>query len=530
MARKRSPIPELADRLSQFSDRGLEQLELLVKWSLWSKGDIRWLLLDYQQDLYDKWYEHDDGIVVSNVSRQAGKSFTWLLIAVEKCLRADMEDKPISVLFCAPGKAQAMDIFDNAVDKLMATCPPWLRPKVDRNKKMIKFHGGSTIKIIGTDDKNLRRRTRGISAHFVVLDEAGFMLDLEDFLKSVILPMFNKTRNGNPCIAISSTPPEEHDHYFIYLANEAKRTQRYFMLRADEIFSAEQFEKIKQNYHVRTPDGEIIKDATEDPKFRREYLCEFSALTDKLVLKDWPLVKKYSVVTPVEYGEFEAKRAAKKFGFIPERYRMPQDFEPYVMFDYGYFDHSGVLFGFVDYELGWLIIQDELFFKEKTAPEAADLIIKKCRTLWPHKDIAEDIKYYCDPGVQSEDRIVQIRKDTGIRFMRANTRGKSDVKGNLGQISRFINLISAGKVRIFDHCQFTINTFDKAQWVFTRAGKRQDDFIRTDELGHCDLLASAILLNSTVKWKKVPLPNSGNPMMTSTFNTGANEWLKLKRK
>ena len=55
-----------------------------------------------------------------------------------------------------------------------------------------------------------------------------------------------------------------------------------------------------------------------------------------------------------------------------------------------------------------------------------------------------------------------------------------------------------------NNCINLINVLEKGSWLFDRNGTRKEDFERTEELGHCDLLDTLISFNYHATWSLEP--------------------------
>jgi hypothetical protein len=85
------------------------------------------------------------------------------------------------------------------------------------------FHNGSEIHIAGCDNGNAEN-LRGHESDLNLIDEAGFIDDLEYVLKDILMPQ-TLTTGGRTII--SSTPPRTPAHYFQRLCMEAVQSDYY---------------------------------------------------------------------------------------------------------------------------------------------------------------------------------------------------------------------------------------------------------------------------------------------------------------
>jgi len=228
---------------------------------LWKRGELRWLLYDHQKPVYDKIRQvlasddEDMNSYVLDISRQYGKSFVMFLISVEECIRKAYT----TIVYIGPLKSQVMEIVtENTFRVIFDTAPTDLIPKLDGSE--LVFMNGSRVRLAGTDNKNYLN-VRGGSAHQIILDEAGFMNDLDIGVLPSVMPML-KTTGGK--ILFASTPPEQLDHpyYDVLKDHEENNNISTFTIRDDKSVTDKQMKAI-----IKSCRGE------ETTLFKREYLC-----------------------------------------------------------------------------------------------------------------------------------------------------------------------------------------------------------------------------------------------------------------
>ena len=169
----------------------------------WSRGRLKYKLRPHQIPIYEAVWNSItnkvDKTYVVSASRQYGKSFILLLIATEFALRTPNARIRFA---CPTGKQLKKIVKDNAIT-VFADCPPSLRPEPVDDKTVYRFkHNGSEIHLAGTDGTNYEN-LRGTMSHLNILDEAGFMDDLDTVLYSILSPQLKSTDGIN---VIISTP------------------------------------------------------------------------------------------------------------------------------------------------------------------------------------------------------------------------------------------------------------------------------------------------------------------------------------
>ena len=168
-------------------------------------------------------------------------------------------------------------------------CPDHIKPVFNTQDKIYNFQNGSQIQLAGSDGGGIDS-IRGGFAHLCIVDEAGFVDDLKYAVRSVLSPTI-RTTGGR--IILASTPSKSPDHEFIteYMI-PYKATQRFkiYTLYDNPNFTPEIVQEIIADF----PRG------TEDPDFRREYLCQVAIDTEKAICAEFELHKEKIVVDDFE--------------------------------------------------------------------------------------------------------------------------------------------------------------------------------------------------------------------------------------
>jgi hypothetical protein len=185
----------------------------------WFDGNLYYKLKPHQERLYNEIVNGTSKKYVVNCSRRFGKSFILCLIAIEQALRK----KNSHIRFAAPTQKQLTEIVQPIMVKILNDCPEELKPDFKSQDKKYVFKNGSEIHIAGCDNGNAEN-LRGHESDLNLIDEAGFIDDLEYVIKDILLPQ-TLTTGGRTII--SSTPPRTPAHYFTQLCNEAKSNEYY---------------------------------------------------------------------------------------------------------------------------------------------------------------------------------------------------------------------------------------------------------------------------------------------------------------
>jgi len=152
---------------------------LLAQQEAWHRGNLSWKF-HAAQKLIDKTFkESESPLFVGNCSRQLGKSFWAVSKAVEQAIK-----KPMSqIRYGAAFHSDLVEFIIPAFEKVMEDCPPAIKGTFKKAGSTYVFPNGSKIKLVGLD-KN-PNSLRGNTLDLIILDECGFVANLDYIYKSV---------------------------------------------------------------------------------------------------------------------------------------------------------------------------------------------------------------------------------------------------------------------------------------------------------------------------------------------------------
>ncbi len=203
---------------------------------LWERGELSWKLRPEQLVLKLELEKLFIQLIVFNLCRRFGKTFLLVLYAIEQCIKYRQKIR-YGCAFLSELEEFVLPAFDFILDD----CPEHLKPEYVRSRKMWVFKNGSEVKLVGLD-KN-PNGLRGNKIEKIVIDEAGFVINLKKIYTSVIIPATAKQKNIK--IIFSSTPPETPDHFFIALIDKANAQANglYKEMTIDQISDLEPAER-----------------------------------------------------------------------------------------------------------------------------------------------------------------------------------------------------------------------------------------------------------------------------------------------
>lgn len=424
--------------------------------TLWEAGRLR-VLLDATQrkmlDAVERFRAQPNGkFFYLNCARQLGKSYFLCNLALSMALR-----KPgAQVKYAAPTIKDARTIVRPQMWKLLDTCPDHLRPTFHGQDSEWRFPNGSVIRLAGCDGGNYQH-LRGQSADLALIDEAGFIDELEQLVKSILLPQFQRTRGF---MVLASTPSETVDHYSTHMARECEARGTYEKHTCEESLhvAKEELTELCREYG-----------GPQSTRWRREYLAEFVTETTAAVFPSW-----------------NEDRAGRVIG----DWKRPRFFDAYTSTDLGYQDGSGVLFAHYDFEAACLVVEDEWLERRQNTDQIMQAIVARETELWGTQ--RPYLRVY-DAGAGGD------RFAADFSMLHGFDMSPADKSGSLhAAVNRVDVWIAHERIRIHSRCKRLIQQLYGASWDKTRK-----KFKRNDE-GHYDLAAALVYLVRHINEAKNP--------------------------
>jgi hypothetical protein len=429
--------------------------------ALWRKSVLYWKLDSNQQEMYNFVVKGTHKITVIGASRQLGKSYAMVVLAIEQCLK-----QPNAIVkFIAPKAKDIRRIIKPLVTEITADCPKDLKPEFSTQDQVFKFHNGSEIQLAGTDNGHAES-IRGNKAHLCIVDEAGFCDDLDYIVNSILIPTTTTTRGK---IVLASTPSKAADHPFMTFLKHAESEGRFIK------------KTIYQNPRLNADDIALIANSLPGgitgTDFKREYLVEmitseedavvpeFNATIESLIVREW--------IKPPYSDSFEAM-------------------------DIGGSDLTVVLFAYYDFVNGKIIVEDEIVLSgKKMLTDSLALQIKEKEVkLWSHPQTGE-VK---QPLLRvSDNNNIILLNDLAIKHQ---LNFMPTLKDNAdAQLNNMRMLIRSEKIIIHPRCKTLIFHLRSATW-----NKSRTSYIRSADQGHYDAVDALKYLCRNIDMKKNPYP------------------------
>lgn len=398
--------------------------------ALWSRGVLEWKLRPEQCRLKEEIENPARQLVVGNISRRWGKTFTLVTYALEQAIRSRQK-----IRYGCAFLTDLEEFVLPAFELILSDCPPSLRPTYHKTRKAWQFPNGSEIKLVGLDKNSNGLRGNAIS--IIIIDEAGFVQNLKYLYTSVIIPATAKQSNIK--VIFISTPPESPEHYFSAELISKAQTQAngyYLCLTIDDISDLPPDERQRLLDEVGGEDS---------PTAQREFFCKI-------------LVDATRSICPT----FDAKRHVKA--------TKPDDVHWQIFGDAGGVKDKTVFLevGY-DHNAAQIVFNEELVFPPNTPTST---VVEKFKQKWPsHKNLILDA-----PG--------QLLIDYSSAGLPASLPAKDEFSAGLLLLqTTFYN----DRAVINPNCPLLIRTLSAGLLT-----KSKTDYERSEALGHCDAVAAAI--------------------------------------
>lgn len=421
--------------------------------ALWRRGILDWKLHAGQMKIRSALRASKGKLFVGNCSRQFGKSTTM----ASECLEFAIQNPRSRIKYGTAYLSDLTEFILPAFEMLLEDCPRSLKPIYRSQKSKWVFENGSEIKLVGLD-KN-PDGLRGNAIDKVVLDECGFIDELDYLYRSILIPA--TTHRPNAKIIMISTPPATPAHAFVDYAQRADKEGTYVKLDVyqNPMLTYDRIEELKTE-----AGGE------ESTTWRREYLCEFVTDADSQIIPEWN--DKY--IVDRERDEF--------FPF----------YHLYDAMDMGRTHKTALIFSYYDFKRATVVLEDELemsgtIWTTKTLKEA---VLKKEADLWKERKVYRRVADNNNPQM-----IQDLNSLYGIHFVQTN---KDSLEAMVNELRL---MVAAGRIEINPRCKMMIGCLKYGVW-----DKQRKKFAESKIYGHFDHLAALIYLVRNLDKALNPIP------------------------
>ncbi len=453
-----------------------EQFRAAILNETWRTGNLAYRLKDTQQKIHARLVKNDHRRHFLLCSRRLGKTDLLFTRACEVAL-----SKPNArILWLAPtGKDAALIAKDTSLI-VLRDCPEYLRPtyRAQPDHEFL-FKNGSVIRLRGTNGDHAKD-LRGGAYDIVIMDEAGLMDDFRHVLNDVVEPMVLTTRGH---VLIATTPPRSPGHECVGVYEEYARlgsTSVYTLRDADE-----ELIPFEEKCRALVSAGEKLEDAPgiiagrlepQTTTAKREFFCQFVTDASLAIVPEFTLDKQKEIV---------------------REHVRPAYFNIYAGVDPGSRDNTGIIYAYVDFVKGVLVVEAEALLSNPTTEEIAKTLTQ----------IETDVFQGREPKSRTSDidlRLIQdLQRLYKIRLVPAD---KKD--GMLSSINLLRHFVQQNKIIINPRCTNLIRQLSIAIW-----DRKATDMARAtgDSVdGHMDLIAALRYMLRAVNFNANPFPEGWN--------------------
>lgn len=454
----------------------MEYTQREIIYERWARGKLDYKFHEGQRKLVQRFKDCPHQLFVSECARQFGKSFTWVAVALAYA-RAHPGSK---IKYGTAFHTDLMEFIMPAFETVMKDCPKKFRAVFRVAGSKFIDPNGAEIKLVGLD-KN-PNGLRGNAIDLIILDEAGFITNLDYLYKSVIIPA--TTHRPHCKIVMSSTPPSTPAHPFLDYVQKAELEGSYVKMT---IYDNPMVDDKTVRRLMSETGCKQLSDGTWklSTTWRREYLCEHVTDEDLAIVKEWK----------DEYIQ-EVPRDA----FYPFYHK-------YVGMDLGVRDNTACLFGYYDFKKASLLIEDEFVMN---GPDLTTLELQ--RTICGHEfQLWGEQKPYLRISDNNNPLLLQdLSILHGLNFMATD-------KAALEEMVNAVKLMmDRGQILVHPRCKQLIGCLKYGVWE-----KNRTKFAHSKVFGHFDALAALIYLVRNLNRHSNPIP--------LTFQVDMSEQLLLRK-
>ena len=414
------------------------------------QGYLGFKLDEHQEKVYHEIHESDDQETLIFCSRQWGKSFLSVTLALEYCIQ-----NPNSIVrIAAPTLKQAKDIVADNLNPIIADAPEGL---IKPLKSEYRWKVGTSELRLGTTERSNVDSLRGGNASLIICEEGGFVKsdDYKYAVRSVIAPQL--LRSGGKLFHVT-TPSEDPNHYIH--TEVLPKCSLSGSLHKYNIYTNTALTPADIKNAMELCGGEFTDD------WKREYLVQIIRSSTLTCVPEW----KDDLVVDV-----------KKI--------MPEYLNYNTVIDFGgVMDKTVALAVAYDFKNNKLLVLDERSFPPNTKTEDIVQEVLTMEQIWNYKPVLR----YCDaPGQILVDLI-------NVHEFNCALPQKDDWVAALNALRVEIG---SGNVLVNFPCQLLAKTLEFGQFT-----KNKKDYERTEALGHNDALAALTYANRMIDRTTNPWP------------------------
>lgn len=422
----------------------------------WYRGNLTYMLHKGQREVKKQFESVVRQLFVANISRQWGKSF-W---AVTEAIGLALRKPKARIKYATAFQTDLVEFIMPTFEIVLLDCPANIRPRFKVQGSKWIFKNGSEIKLVGLDKQP--NSLRGNTIDLIIIDEAGFVSNLDYIYTSVIIPA--TTHRPDCKIIMVSTPPSTPAHAFTDFIQKAELEGSY--VKADIYTNP----RINQGTIQRLMDESGGPDSTT---WRREYLCAIVTDANSAIVAEW------------------------KTSYIEDRQRDVYwpFYHKYVAMDLGVKDQTAAIFGYYDFLRAQLVIEEEFVMsgvqmtteRLKAKIQATELAV-----------FGEQYKPYLRISDNNNPLLIQdLSHLHGLHFLPTD-------KGTLEEMINALKMmVHRGQIIVKPNCKQLAGCLQYGVW-----DKRRIKFAQSKTYGHFDALAALVYLVRNLNKHTNPIPQT----------------------
>lgn len=422
----------------------------------WYRGNLTYMLHKGQREVKKQFESVVRQLFVANISRQWGKSF-W---AVTEAIGLALRKPKARIKYATAFQTDLVEFIMPTFEIVLLDCPANIRPRFKVQGSKWIFKNGSEIKLVGLDKQP--NSLRGNTIDLIIIDEAGFVSNLDYIYTSVIIPA--TTHRPDCKIIMVSTPPSTPAHAFTDFIQKAELEGSY--VKADIYTNP----RINQGTIQRLMDESGGPDSTT---WRREYLCAIVTDANSAIIAEW------------------------KTSYIEDRQRDVYwpFYHKYVAMDLGVKDQTAAIFGYYDFLRAQLVIEEEFVMsgvqmtteRLKAKIQATELAV-----------FGEQYKPYLRISDNNNPLLIQdLSHLHGLHFLPTD-------KGTLEEMINALKMmVHRGQIIVKPNCKQLAGCLQYGVW-----DKRRIKFAQSKTYGHFDALAALVYLVRNLNKHTNPIPQT----------------------
>lgn len=393
-----------------------------------------------QQQIFKQFLESSERTSVFHCSRRLGKSYLLCVLSVIFALKKSNSQ----IRYASVTQKSVRKIVHPIFKEIFDSIPHKYRGKWSTLEGAYIFGNGSMIHTSGVSLGHVDS-LRGTATDLALIDEAGFVDDLDYLINSVLMPQLLTVEGSRMIMASSSPISPAHEFCEYILKSKVEGTYHSY--------------DISQGGYPAELIAEFCKEAggENSTTWRREYLNEIIVDDDYAIIPE-----------------------SKNLTVVNEFPHYVKAYHKYDSMDIGIRDLTVILFAHYDFKRAKICVEREYVVNgpQMTTPIVADSVKRIERELWgtaePYKRISDNnnLLLLQDLGLLHGCHFIPTSKDS--------------LEAMVNEVRIWVN---AGRVEVHESCVTLIESIKYGYW-----NDQRSDFGRSKTLGHFDALASLMYL------------------------------------